>query len=100
MLGRVTKVLVEKLSTSEVISQKKASRDGVENTTPVLLMLMYPYQAFYGLEHYNLLETGSSLIRKLNQPTRCLMSQSKAKIHSNRHLIAISSKEKIMCLVN
>ena len=37
------------------------------------------YQAFCGLRHYNLSETGSFLIRKLNQPTRCLMSQSKGK---------------------
>ena len=35
------------------------------------------YQAFYGLKHYNLLETGSFLIRKLNQPTSCLMLQFK-----------------------
>ena len=51
------------------------------------------YQAFYGLEHYNLLETGSFLIRKLNQATGCLMLQSKGKIHLNHHLIAISSEK-------
>ena len=33
------------------------------------------------------------LIRKLNQPTRCPMSQSKGKIHLNRLLMAISSKK-------
>ena len=44
------------------------------------LLLLLSYQAFYGLEHYNLSETGSFLIRKLNQPTRCLMSQSYGKI--------------------
>ena len=37
------------------------------------------YQAYYDLEHYNLLETGSFLIRKLNQPTSCLMLQFKGK---------------------
>ena len=37
------------------------------------------YQAFYGLEHYNLLVTGSFLIRKLNQPTSCLVLQFKGK---------------------
>ena len=36
-------------------------------------------QAFYGLKHYNLLETGSFLIRKLNQSTSCLMLQFKGK---------------------
>ena len=38
------------------------------------------YQAFYGLRHYNLMETGSFLIRKLNHPTSCLMLQFKGKI--------------------
>ena len=38
-----------------------------------------PYQAFYGLKHYNLLKTGSFLIRKLNEPTSCLMVQFKGK---------------------
>ena len=57
------------------------------------------YQAFYGLKHYNLLETISFLIKKLNQPTSCLMLQFKGKIHLNFHLIAVSSK-KIMCLVH
>ena len=38
-----------------------------------------PYQAFYSLKHYNLIETGCFFIRKLNQPTSCLMLQSKAK---------------------
>ena len=38
-----------------------------------------PYQAFYGLKHYNLLETGSFLIRKLNQLTSCLLLQFKGK---------------------
>ena len=37
------------------------------------------YQAFYSLKHYNLLETVSFLIRKLNQPTGCLMLQFKSK---------------------
>ena len=37
------------------------------------------YQAFYGMKHYNLVETGSFLIRKLNQPTSCLMLQFKGK---------------------
>ena len=37
ILGKVTKFLVEKLSTSEVISQKP--HWGVENTPPVLLGL-------------------------------------------------------------
>ena len=37
------------------------------------------YQAFYSLKHYNLLETVSFLIRKLNQPTSCLMLQFKGK---------------------
>ena len=40
----------------------------------------YNYQAFYGLKHYNLLETESFLIRKLNQPTSCLMLQFKGRI--------------------
>ena len=35
--------------------------------------------AFYGLHHYNLLDTGSFLIRKLNQSTSCLMLQFKGK---------------------
>ena len=35
--------------------------------------ILTPYQLFYGLKHYNLLETRSFLIRKLNQPTSCLM---------------------------
>ena len=30
--------------------------------------LALTYQAFYSLKHYNLLETGSFLIRKLSQP--------------------------------
>ena len=37
------------------------------------------YQAFCSLTHYNLMETGSFLIRKLNQPTCCLMLQYKGK---------------------
>ena len=37
------------------------------------------YQAFYGLNHYNHLETGSFLIRKLNQSTSCPMLQFKGK---------------------
>ena len=37
------------------------------------------YQAFYGLKHYNLLEAGGFLIRKLNQSTSCLMLQLKSK---------------------
>ena len=52
------------------------------------------YQAFYGLKHYNLLETESFLIRKLNQPTSCLMLQFKGKIRLNYDLIAVSSKKK------
>ena len=40
ILGKVTKSLVEKLSTSEVISQKP--HGGVENTLPVLLGLIQP----------------------------------------------------------
>ena len=48
------------------------------------------YQAFYGLKHYNLLETGSFLIRKLNQPTSCLVLQFKGKIQMNCHLTAVS----------
>ena len=51
------------------------------------------YQAFCGLKHYNLLETGSFLIRKLNQSTSCLMLQFKGKNTLNYHLIAISSKK-------
>ena len=37
------------------------------------------YQAFYSLKHCNLLETRSFLMRKLNQPTSCLMLQFKGK---------------------
>ena len=44
-----------------------------------LCSITFSYQAFYGLNHYNLLETGSFLIRKLNQPTSCLMLQFKDK---------------------
>ena len=57
------------------------------------LDMLFPYQAFYSLKHYNLLKGGSFLIRKLNQPTSCLMLQFKGKIHLNHHLIAVSSKE-------
>ena len=57
------------------------------------------YQAFYGLEHYNLSETGSFLIRKPNQPTRCLMSQSKGK-NTLKPPFYSTVKYKIMCLVN
>ena len=52
-----------------------------------------PYQAFYDLEHYNLSKTGSFFIRKLNQPTGCLMMQSKSQNTLKPHLIAISSKK-------
>ena len=39
----------------------------------------HAYQAFYGLNHYNLLGVASFLIKKLNQPTNCFMLQSKGK---------------------
>ena len=39
----------------------------------------HTYQAFYSLKHYNLLKTGSFLIRKLNQSTSCLILQFKDK---------------------
>ena len=50
----------------------------------IIIIIMYrclyrPYQAFYGLKHYNLLETESFLIRKLNRSTSCLMLQFKGK---------------------
>ena len=45
----------------------------------LLIRLKSSYQAFYGLKHYNLLQTGSFLIRKLNQSTSCLMLQLKGK---------------------
>ena len=44
-----------------------------------LVKAVSSYQAFYSLKHYNLLETGSFLIRKLNRSTSCLMLQFKGK---------------------
>ena len=57
------------------------------------------YQAFYGLKRYNLLETGSFLVRKLNQSTSYLMLQFKGK---NTLELPFDSnfKLKIMCLVH
>ena len=49
------------------------------------------YQTFYGLKHYNLLETGSFLIRKLNPSTSCLMLQFKGK---NTHELPFDSNFK------
>ena len=57
------------------------------------------YQAYYDLEHYNLLETGSFLIRKLNQPTSCLMLQFKGK-NTLKLRFDSSLKKQIMCLVH
>ena len=39
----------------------------------------HAYQAFYGLNHYNLLGVASFYIKKLNQPTNCFMLQFKGK---------------------
>ena len=57
------------------------------------------YQAFYRLKHYNSLETGSFLIRKLNQSTSCLMLQFKG---TNALKLPFDSnfKQKYMCLVH
>ena len=57
------------------------------------------YQAFYSLKYYNRFETGSFLIRKLNQPTVALCCNLKAKIHLNRHLIAVSRKNNVFGLL-
>ena len=61
--------------------------------------LFNPYQAFDGLNHYNVLETGSFLIRKLNQSTSCLMLQFKGK-NTLKLPFDSSLKLKIMCLVH
>ena len=85
---------IEKISEKIFVMTDKDGGGGRE-----IFWFYVSYQAFYGLKHYNLLETWSFLIRKLNQPTSCLMLQFKGKIHLNYHLIAGSSK-KIMFLVH
>ena len=53
--------------------------DEIAHISNKMLSYKKAYQGLYGLKHYNLLETGSFLIRKLNQSTSCLMLQFKGK---------------------